>query len=411
MDDIAQRRGFDDQNALHNRDFRIQFSFSHSKRVILHFAFLIFKVFPFGGVQRDMLRIADDCAEKGHEVTILTGSWRGEMPNSSRIHLRILATYGRLNHQRHANLITNMQLAISQKTYDLIVGFNRMAGLDVHYVADPCYIAKAYKRGWWHKLSGRYRFFKQTEAAVFGEQSSCQLLMLANQDINTYQHWYHTPISRFHILSPSIPFVRFSGISQTESRISLRREFNLPADAIVVLMVGSAFMRKGLDRAIEALAHLPPEIKKNTWLLGVGEDEPQTMLMLAKKQGVASRVMIEDGRADIAELMKGADMLIHVARSELAGIVIIEALTAGLPVLVSGICGYAEHVANANAGVVLSESFDQNVCNETLKKMLENLGGKYQHNALNYTAKLYEQFSQTQEADLLETFAQQKLKT
>ena len=355
-----------------------------------------------------MLRIAQNCAENHHEVSIFTGSWRGEMPSLPNINVQILGTHGRLNHQRHANLIANMQLAISQKSYDLIVGFNRMAGLDVHYVADPCYIAKAHNRAWWHKLSGRYRFFKQCEAAVFGAESDCQLLMLANHDIQTYQYWYHTPLPRFHVLSPSIPFARFSAISEDESRHNLRREFNLPIDAKVLLMVGSAFVRKGLDRAIQSLANLPAEIKNNTWLLAVGEDEPQAMLALAKKHGVASRVMIEGGRADIAELMKGADMLIHVARSELAGIVIIEALTAGLPVLVSGICGYAEHVQKANAGIVLSEPFNQVDCNNDLQNMLENLSGDWQQNALNYTAQLHRNFSQTQEMDLLVAFAQQK---
>ena len=42
----------------------------------VRFAFLIFKVFPFGGVQRDMLRIAQDCVKNGHQVTIYTGEWR-----------------------------------------------------------------------------------------------------------------------------------------------------------------------------------------------------------------------------------------------------------------------------------------------------------------------------------------------
>jgi UDP-glucose:(heptosyl)LPS alpha-1,3-glucosyltransferase len=44
----------------------------------LKFAFVIFKYFPFGGVQRDMLRIANDCLNAGHEVVIYTGQWHGD---------------------------------------------------------------------------------------------------------------------------------------------------------------------------------------------------------------------------------------------------------------------------------------------------------------------------------------------
>ncbi|HSF71706.1 MAG TPA: hypothetical protein VLA25_05390, partial [Methylotenera sp.] len=53
---------------------------SRSKLIQLRFVFLIFKVFPYGGVQRDMLRIAADLVGLGHKVHILTGEWRGDAP-------------------------------------------------------------------------------------------------------------------------------------------------------------------------------------------------------------------------------------------------------------------------------------------------------------------------------------------
>jgi len=79
----------------------------------LKFAFLIFKVFPYGGVQRDMLRIAHDCALVGHEVTIYTGEWRGEMPGAG-IQVQVLPSSGWLNHQKHQSLIHAMQRALEK---------------------------------------------------------------------------------------------------------------------------------------------------------------------------------------------------------------------------------------------------------------------------------------------------------
>ena len=41
----------------------------------MRFAFALFKYFPFGGLQSDMLRIAECAAARGHEVTVFTGAW------------------------------------------------------------------------------------------------------------------------------------------------------------------------------------------------------------------------------------------------------------------------------------------------------------------------------------------------
>jgi UDP-glucose:(heptosyl)LPS alpha-1,3-glucosyltransferase len=80
---------------------------------------------------------------------------------------------------------------------------------------------------------------------------------------------------------------------------------------------------------------------------------------MAAKQRVGDRVRLLGVREDIPELMAAADLLVHPARTETTGTVILEALVNGLPVVVSGICGYAEHVVRANAGKVLAEPFTQ----------------------------------------------------
>jgi UDP-glucose:(heptosyl)LPS alpha-1,3-glucosyltransferase len=80
---------------------------------------------------------------------------------------------------------------------------------------------------------------------------------------------------------------------------------------------------------------------------------------MAAKQRLGDRVRLLGVREDIPELMAAADLLVHPARTETTGTVILEALVNGLPVVASGICGYAEHVAQAKAGMVLPEPFAQ----------------------------------------------------
>ncbi len=358
-----------------------------------------------------MLRIAHDCVNAGHEVTIYTGEWRGDQPDE-RIKVEILPSRGWLNHQRHQSLIHGMQQALVNHPVDLVVGFNRMAGLDVYYAADPCYMQRAHEeRSWLYRLTGRYRFFAEAERSVMGIQSDCRILLLTEREKHDFQQWYGTPDARFHLLPPSIPLEKFANKNREQCRAYARQQFNLPADANIVLTVGSAFVRKGVDRAIDAIAGLPKALQDNTWLIAIGEYESNSNIeAYCEKRGVTHRCIHVGGRADVADLMVGADIFAHPARSELAGIVLIEAMTAGLPVLVTDVCGYASHIAQADAGLVLSSPYSQADMNHVLATMLESpQRSKWQANGQAYTAHIKNTSSQSAEADYIITYARQRL--
>lgn len=357
-----------------------------------------------------MLRIAHDCAVAGHEVTIFTGEWRGEMPEA-RIKVQLLPSSGWMNHQKHQSLIHAMQQALVKNPVDLVVGFNRMAGLDAYYAADPCYVERTHKKGFFYKLTGRYRFFAEAEKAVFGKESQTRILLLTAREKQSFQQFYQTPDERFYLLPPSIPLEKFAGKNRKQCRQYARAQFNLPENANIILTVGSAFVRKGVDRTIEALTALPKALQDNTWLIAIGEYESKSdMQTYAKDRHIAHRCIQAGGRDDVADLMVGADVLAHPARSELAGIVLIEAMTAGLPVLVTDVCGYAPHVVLANAGVVLTAPYQQEKMNVALAHMLQSdQKTAWQTNGEQYTKQIKNTTSATAEADYLITLANKKL--
>lgn len=349
-----------------------------------------------------MLRIAHDCVKGGHEVIIYTGQWRGAMPADPAIKVQVLPSRGWLNHQRHQSLIHAMHQALQQFPVDLVVGFNRMSGLDVYYAADPCYAERVAEKGFLYKLTGRYRFFSAAERAVFGQQSRCRILLLTEREKHSFQQFYQTPDERFYLLPPSIPFAKFADKNRTYCREYARQQFNLPENANLVLTVGSAFFRKGVDRAVDALASLPDDIIENTWLLAIGEYESKSdMASYVEKRGVAHRCIQAGGRDDVATLMMGADVLLHPARSELAGIVLVEAMTAGLPVLVTDVCGYASLVAQADAGVVLNSPYRQAAMDRALVMMLTQQKRTWQENGQRFTQHIKDTTSPTAEADYI----------
>ena len=66
----------------------------------MRFAFCLFRYFPFSGLARDMLRIADEAHRRGHRVHIFTADWQGD---PSQLHsTEIVPVRGLSNHGRSA---------------------------------------------------------------------------------------------------------------------------------------------------------------------------------------------------------------------------------------------------------------------------------------------------------------------
>ena len=137
------------------------------------------------------------------------------------------------------------------------------------------------------------------------------------------------------------------------------------------MQVGSDFKRKGVPRTLLAVASLPEAIRQRTRLMVVGQDKADRYQAQARQLGIEKQVQFFSGRDDISALMSAADLLLHPAVQEAAGIVLLEAIVAGLPVLTTEVCGYAHYINAAQCGVVIPEPFAQEVLNDSLCDALE----------------------------------------
>lgn len=375
----------------------------------MKFAFLIFKYFPFGGVQRDMLRVATELARLGNQIDILTISWAGEAPGAN-IHVKLVPTKGLRNHTRYDNFIHRAQAEMTDANYDLVVGFNRMPGLDAYFAADPCFAEKAHRqRNFLYRLSKRYRWFSACERTIFSQASQTEILLLSEREKAFFQRWYGTPDERFHLLPPYLSASRMALQNKGELRQRLRQEFGFNEEDDVLLMVGSGFRTKGLDRAIDAVAALPPATRAKTRLVAIGQDNPKVFNRLILERGLKANVRISAGRDDIPQLMQGADLLIHPARRELAGHVLLEAMASGLPVLATDVCGYSSHIDRAGAGRLVKSPFRQANLNACLTEMLEsNERQTWAQNGYQYAQELMAGNDGSAEAQILLALAEGK---
>ncbi len=335
-------------------------------------AFCLFNYFPFGGLQRDFLRIANACVQAGHEVHVYTQSWAGE--KSPGLSLHIHPGKGWTNHGKAKNFAKKVQKLIATEAFDRVIGFNKMPGLDFYYAADVCYQARVMDtRSTWARWTGRYRTWLKLERAVFGVGEKTKILLISPPQKLVYQTCYQTEDARFYLLPPGISKDRQPPADVEALREKVRRSNAIPHGHIVLLFIASSFKTKGLDRMVQALAALPPALKAKTHLWVIGQDDSKPYQQLALTLGIHSKMRFFGARHDIPRFLWSADLLVHPARHENTGTVLLEALVAGLPVLTVEACGYAPYIQESGAGQVVASPFDQTTWNHALVTMMNDI--------------------------------------
>lgn len=315
-------------------------------------AFVIFRYFPFGGLQRDMLAIAQEAQASGHQVAIYCGDWQGE--KISGIDIVEIKSSGFLNIAGVKNFVSAFLQQYPRDQFDLLVGFNKMPGLDVYFAGDSCFAHKAYnERNWLYRLAPRSRLYLAYERSVFSAGSNIQILSLVESEQKQFVRYYGTPSARFHLLPPGVSAAHIACENPQLARAALLHDLGLANETLIILCLGSGFKTKGVDVSIAAFAELQKQISSPVALVVVGKDDAYEYRQQAKQLGVAEQVFFLGPRSPVGELLHAANVLLHPARKELAGNVILESMLCGCPVVASAHCGYAHYIADQQMGSLI----------------------------------------------------------
>ena len=128
----------------------------------------------------------------------------------------------------------------------------------------------------------------------------------------------------------------------------IRQKNNIKENAFVVVNVAELIKRKNYPVALKAFAKadIPDSI---FMIIGSGADEDKLKKM-ANKLGIDERVSFMGYRNDVPDLLRAADVLLFPSRHEGLGMAIVEAMAAGLPVLVSDIRGPRDCIVKGKSG-------------------------------------------------------------
>ena len=137
---------------------------------------------------------------------------------------------------------------------------------------------------------------------------------------------------------------------------ALRQAYGCDGDAFLLLHVGRLAAEKGVERIIlafaKARAMLGPDRRIRLIIAGTGPREP-ALRTLAADSGITFLGNL-DRVTMLPQLYASADAFVFASHTETLGLVILEAMASGLPVIAAPVGGVADHLRTDVNGLAYS---------------------------------------------------------
>jgi len=351
-----------------------------------------------GGAERVLLNLLRHLDTQKYEITLLLlkkeGKYWNEIPDHVRVvsvlqphqHLRFyvpsLFTKGLQEAQKHDVIVGGLELTPTYLAYILGILSRKPVVGWVH--TDIRYLINLVPK--WHSILGKY-IYKRIPFMVFVSYGACSA-MAKWLACDPRSEW----LTIYNIFDPDI-------YSQTKLDSTILLDLDLP---LVVSAGRLDHTQKDFDLLIKAHAYVVNRgYKHRLIILGEGKDR-RKLEMLVKTLGVQDSVIMPGFVNNPIQYMEKATMFVLSSRFEGFGMVLLEAMLAGTPVI-STDCevGPREILGNNEFGLLvpvgdadaLANAIIQLFCDENLRLHYRKKGlERYKKFLPNKIVPLWDQF-------------------
>jgi UDP-glucose:(heptosyl)LPS alpha-1,3-glucosyltransferase len=321
-----------------------------------------------GGAERVALETARYLAQRGHEVHVFCselevapslGIIHHAVPTVTRPWFLTAPTF----HRRCSQMLDVGQ-------FDAVGAFGAPSPIGGVYWAQsvhPAWLhhARTFRRPlslsrWKQRLNPVHPITLRLEGRHFAPGAHQRIIALTEAVKLDLANHYHVPASLVDVLPVGYDPAEFNVARATHRRAATRKSLGFTDADRVVLFAANELERKGLGPLIGAIAALAePAVQ----LLVVGKAAPSEYSRRIADLGLADSVTYAGTSTDMAAYYGAADLLALPTQYEAWGLVVIEALACGIPVLTTARAGAAVAVDNGRTGVLIKQPDDvEEIC-------------------------------------------------
>jgi len=311
-----------------------------------------------GGAEQFAARLTETLArETPHEFHVFANRWRETPGSPVRFHRLPNLPWPRC--LRPWLFAKAVERAVGKSRFDLVHAHDRVFGADIvslHGVPHSMWVRDVRK-----KKSGLFDLaMSRVERRMLESGDRTVFLPVSRLAMEKYQNEYPGLRGTWKVMHPGVDPERFASPDRMECRKEISAKHGVPESGFLLLFVGMNFDLKGLATAITALA-LARERNPKTGisLLVVGKGDEAKYRALAESQNVGGSVFFAGAQTEAIErYYRSANALIFLSEFETFGMVVLEAMASGLPVLIGPNVGARDIVEDSETGYILRDARD-----------------------------------------------------
>jgi len=323
-----------------------------------------------GGGERFAAEIAERLArDDRYEVHVLANRWRA---GSDRISFHRVPMIRFPRFLRPWSFAWFADRMIARGRFDLVHAHERVLRADVvsvHFVPHASWVREVRRK----RPSLFDRAVIALERRMMRGARKTWFLPVSSLAAEALRREYGIDPARVRVVHPGVDFERFSSPDRGACRAQIRTRHGIGPDDLLVLFVGMNFEVKGLGTLIAAVARarrMRPEA--GIRLLVVGRGDERRYRSLAREHGIADAVSFAGPVAEgIERYYRAADVFAMLSTFDTFGMVVLEAMAAGLPVIVSENVGAKDLVEDGKSGFVVEDRKDAGGIAERLAAMAD----------------------------------------
>ena len=200
-------------------------------------------------------------------------------------------------------------------------------------------------------------------------------IIAVSEDIkkDIIKKWKCNP-KKVRFIKNGVDIDRFHPRNWIEFRNYIRNELSLSEDSMLIGTVSVLRKVKNHQLLIKAFKDISQKLP-GSYLVIIGDGLDFTnikdLLALVKSYGLEKRIFFLGKRADIPQIMGSLDVYVNMSLFEGMSITILEAMSAGLPVIASDVGGNSEIVKSGQTGLLFPVN-ERSALSQNLEDILNN---------------------------------------
>jgi UDP-glucose:(heptosyl)LPS alpha-1,3-glucosyltransferase len=352
-----------------------------------------------GGCETYIADLARRLSANGHTVHLYACRWdEAALPKRTQFHC--LPSPRGPRFLRPWRFAASCERALRAGHHDVSIGFDKTWGQDVLYPQgglhaasaehnirkQPKTLLRAAARAL-KALDPASRSFIRLERKQYLHEKPRAIVVNSEMVSGHFRTHYGVSPDQVHVVRAAVDPARFQSNDRTAIRAEMRSRWGVADDVPVALFVAMNYRLKGLEPLLHAIRLIPRD--RPFRLAVVGHPKTQRYERLARRLGVADRVVFHGYCGDSRIVYFASDFLVHPTFYDPCSLVVLEALACGLPIVTSRFNGASELLHPPHDGLVIDDPHDHERLSGAIAHFLNSDYRKTAARAALQTANLW----------------------